>query len=63
MQGRTEEFEVYGSTRGKSGEILTLVTGLNKVEVARQNVEALSKDELTWVIHSVLAYQSQITAT
>tara|TARA_B100000787_G_scaffold138334_1_gene107202 strand:+ start:795 stop:1451 length:657 start_codon:yes stop_codon:yes gene_type:complete len=63
MQGRTEEFEVYGYTRGKSGEILILVTGLNKVEVARQNVESLSDYELTWVINSVQSYQEQITAT
>ena len=63
MQGRTEEFEVYGYTRGKSGEILILVTGLNKVEVARQNVESLPDYELTWVINSVQSYQEQITAT
>ena len=56
-QGTTEELGI-----SRDGDKIVLITGLTKVDFGRQNVGALSDEELYWVVDSVRIYQRQITA-
>jgi hypothetical protein len=56
-QGTTEELGI-----SRDGDKIVLITGLTKVDFGRQNVGALSDEELYWVVYSVRKYQRQITA-
>jgi hypothetical protein len=56
-QGTTEELGI-----SRDGDKIVLITGLTKVDFGRQNVGALSDEELNWVVDSVQIYQRQITA-
>ena len=52
-QGTTEELDII-----RDGDTIVLITGLTKVDFGRQNVVALSDEELNWVVDSVQICQS-----